>query len=256
MSAPQCQSAPLARAGCRHTATGEALPTAPLDRLILLRLSHLLNAALETEFEHFRARHATLRDGRGRPVVVRNGHLPARSLQTALGAIEVHAPKTRVRGPARLMFRSQIIPRYVHHLDSVNADLRWTFLDGVERQDLRHTLAVLVGSDALEAVAGSLGLSAQSLQQVTCATCPKGGCPLTAHRLRAEVVGDAERRRLKAVLIAVPERGPPRLLALKEATAQSRELWQGLLDSLGADIVASARAIEAGEGVRHLPFAD
>ena len=49
----------------------------------------LLADAVEAEVAEWIDRHAHLRDEQGRRQVVRNGHLPERSITTGLGPIEV-----------------------------------------------------------------------------------------------------------------------------------------------------------------------
>ena len=58
----------------------------------------LLAQAVEAEVKDFLAAHAdeTLDDGRQR--LVRHGHLPERTIQTGIGAVEVSQPRVRDRG--------------------------------------------------------------------------------------------------------------------------------------------------------------
>ncbi|MEM7480006.1 MAG: IS256 family transposase, partial [Acidobacteriota bacterium] len=60
----------------------------------------LLAHAIEQEVtEYVSARH-DLVDPEGRRLVVRNGHLPERVLQTPLGSLSVQQPRVRDRRPA------------------------------------------------------------------------------------------------------------------------------------------------------------
>ncbi len=54
----------------------------------------LLAGAVEAEVDAFLAQHAHLRDEAGRRVVVRNGHLPQRQIQTGLGQVSVKMPSS------------------------------------------------------------------------------------------------------------------------------------------------------------------
>ena len=72
----------------------------------------LLAQAIEAEVAEFLAEHADKRDARGRVRLVRNGHLPERTVQTGIGAVPVKAP--RVRDCAgELRFTSSILPPYL-----------------------------------------------------------------------------------------------------------------------------------------------
>ena len=53
----------------------------------------MLAAAIEAEVCIFIERHGSLKTDEGTAAVVRNGHLPERSIQTGLGDIEVKIPK-------------------------------------------------------------------------------------------------------------------------------------------------------------------
>ena len=60
----------------------------------------MLAQAVEAEAAAWIADHAHLKDEAGHRQVVRNGHLPERTIQTGLGPIEVQQPRVRDRRPA------------------------------------------------------------------------------------------------------------------------------------------------------------
>ena len=72
----------------------------------------LLAEAIEAEVAAWIDAHAHLKDAAGRHQVVRNGHLPERTIQTGIGEIEVQQPRVRDRRPAgqREAFTSAILP--------------------------------------------------------------------------------------------------------------------------------------------------
>ena len=57
----------------------------------------LLAQAIEAEVAEFLARHGDQRDAAGRQRLVRNGHLPERTIQTGIGEVPVKAPRVRDR---------------------------------------------------------------------------------------------------------------------------------------------------------------
>ena len=57
----------------------------------------LLAQAIEAEVAEFLAGHAEKRDAIGRARLVRNGHLPERTVQRGIGAVMVKAPRVRDR---------------------------------------------------------------------------------------------------------------------------------------------------------------
>jgi len=60
-----------------------------LERLISEGARRMLKEALEVEVAEYIEKHAHLRDGNGRLVVVRNGSLPERELVTGVGPLEI-----------------------------------------------------------------------------------------------------------------------------------------------------------------------
>ena len=68
-----------------------------LEETLRAGAQRLLAQAIGAEVEDDVQRHAQERDGRGHRLVVRNGHLPERTLQTGLGAVRVQAPRVEDR---------------------------------------------------------------------------------------------------------------------------------------------------------------
>jgi putative transposase len=71
----------------------------------------LLAQAIEAEVAEFLRQHRDQQDGSGRARLVRNGHLPRRTLQTGIGDVPVKAPRVRDRTGA-IRFTSSILPPY------------------------------------------------------------------------------------------------------------------------------------------------
>ena len=59
----------------------------------------MLAQAIEAEVAAWIDAHAHLKDDSGRRQVVRNGHLPERTIQTGIGEIEVQQPRVQDRRP-------------------------------------------------------------------------------------------------------------------------------------------------------------
>jgi putative transposase len=66
-----------------------------LDAYVREGARKLLQAALECEVEAFVEEYAVKVDEHGRRLVVRNGYLPARSIMTGAGPLEVEQPRVR-----------------------------------------------------------------------------------------------------------------------------------------------------------------
>jgi putative transposase len=125
-------------------------PAVTLDELVKRGAQRMLQVALEAEVEGFLEQHAARRDGQGRRWVVRNGHLPQRSIMTGAGPLEVEQPRVRDRGPAegKVQFRSTILPPYLRKSKAVEELIPWLYLKGVSTGDFNEALGVLLGPDA------------------------------------------------------------------------------------------------------------
>jgi transposase-like protein len=112
----------------------------------------MLAAAVESEVSEYIAAHAGLRDEAGRRLVVRNGHLPERSIQTGLGPIEVRQPRVHDRrtdaAGNRIRFTSRILPPYLRRTKSVEELVPWLYLRGISTGDFPQALEALLGPQA------------------------------------------------------------------------------------------------------------
>lgn len=69
----------------------------PLHELIRQGARDLIAQAVETELESLLRQYEDIKAPDGRKAVVRNGHLPKRTVQTGVGDVEVQVPKVRDR---------------------------------------------------------------------------------------------------------------------------------------------------------------
>ena len=91
----------------------------------------MLATAIENEVAEYVERHAAVRDGGGRRLVVRNGRLPARQIQTGLGLVEVQQPRVNDRRinekGERMRFSSAILPPYLRRTKSLEELIPWLY---------------------------------------------------------------------------------------------------------------------------------
>ncbi len=106
--------------------------------------------AVEAEAASWIADNAHLEDEAGHKQVVRNDHLPERTIQTGLGPIEVRQPRVRDRRPAaqREAFTSAILPPDLRRTRSLEELIRWLYLKGVSTVDFSEALRALLGPEA------------------------------------------------------------------------------------------------------------
>lgn len=120
----------------------------------------LLAQAIEAEVDEHILRHQDLKDAGGRRLVVRNGHLPEREIQTPLGQIPIKQPRIndhRLDADGnRVRFKSGILPPYLRRTKSIEELIPWLYLKGISSGDFSETLSVIL-------VKNAAGLSAASV---------------------------------------------------------------------------------------------
>jgi putative transposase len=110
----------------------------------------MLAQAIEAEVAAWIDDHAHLKDQAGRQQVVRNGHLPERTIQTGLGPVGVRQPRARDRRPVdeRESFTSAILPPYLRRTKSLEELIPWLYLKGISTGDFAEALQAILGPDA------------------------------------------------------------------------------------------------------------
>jgi transposase-like protein len=118
-----------------------------LEETLRAGAQQLLTQAIEAEVEAYVRRHAQERDERGHRLVVRNGHLPERVLQSGLGALRVKAPRVEDRREGQ-HFTSAILPRYLRKVPSLENLIPTLYLLGVSSSDMTRALEAILGPGA------------------------------------------------------------------------------------------------------------
>ncbi len=121
-----------------------------LTEVLRLGAQKLLAQAIETEVADWIDQHQHLQDHANHRQVVRNGHLPARTISTGVGPVEVKQPRVhdrRLAGEAE-KFTSAILPPYLRKTKSLEELIPWLYLKGVSTGDFSEALAALLGPNA------------------------------------------------------------------------------------------------------------
>lgn len=107
----------------------------------------LLAEAVEAEVAEWIDSQANLKNADGHRQVVRNGHLPKRTITTGVGPIEVEQPRVLDRRPPSEAepFSSKILPPYLRKTKSLEELIPWLYLKGVSTGDFNEALTALVG---------------------------------------------------------------------------------------------------------------
>lgn len=111
----------------------------------------MLALAIEAEVESYIAGHARERDGRGHRLVVRNGHLPQRTIQTPLGDLAVRQPRVHDKRTdadgQRIRFTSAILPPYLRRTKTMEELIPWLYLKGISTGQFGEALSALLGQE-------------------------------------------------------------------------------------------------------------
>ena len=108
-----------------------------LSELLKTGAKQLLAQAVQAELEELLNNHKDITLDDGRQAVVKNGHLPERTVQTGLGDIPVKVPKVRDRSGQGIKFNSNLIPPYLKRAKSIEELLPWLYLKGISTGDFQ-----------------------------------------------------------------------------------------------------------------------
>ena len=205
----------------------------PLTALLRSGAQQLITQAVEAELQELLSQYSDRRTDGGHAVVVRNGHLPERDLQTGLGPVTVKIPKVRSTTGAPVTFRSALVPPYVRKTKSLEAALPWLYLKGVSSGEMGEALKVLIGVEAKGLSASTVSRLKQIWGQEYRNWCDG---PLDKDRwvyVWADGVYSGlrgEQMKLCAlVVIGVNERGEKHFLAIEDGMRESTQSWREVL---------------------------
>ena len=200
----------------------------------------MLATAIENEVADYIADHGDQRDADGRRLVVRNGHLPRREIQTGLGPIEVR--QTRVNDKRtdtegnRIRFTSKILPPYLRRTKTLDELIPWLYLRGISTGDFSQALEALLGPQAK-------GLSATNVVRLKASWEAEWkawsrrsleGKPYVyvwadGVYFNVRLEDEGNRKQCILVLMGATAGGKKELIALGEGYRESEQSWKELL---------------------------
>ena len=219
----------------------------------------MLAQAIENEVAEYLTRHADQRDADGRRLVVRNGHLPPREIQTGVGLVEVRQPrvadKRRDEQGERLRFTSQILPPYLRRTKSLGELIPWLYLRGISTGDFTEALQALLGPHAKGLSATNIVRLKESWQQEW-----KAWSQRSLHEKRyvylwadgiyfnIRLEDPGNNKQCILVLMGATEDGRKELIAVSDGYRESAQSWRELLLEAKQRGLSSDPKLATGDG--------
>ena len=214
----------------------------------------LLAQAVEQEVHEWLTERVNVTDERGRQRVVRNGHLPERTILTGIGPVEVCQPRVRDRRPQdeREEFSSKILPPYLRKTKSLEELIPWLYLKGISTGNFQEALQALVGPECP-------GLSANTITRLKSvwqeeydvwskrSLTDKEYVYIWADGIYSNVRLESDKVCL-LVLIGVTKEGKKELLAVWDGHRESELSWLEVIRDLKRRGLSIAPKLAVGDG--------
>ena len=219
----------------------------------------MLANAVENEVADYLQRHASQRDAEDHRLVVRNGYLPGRSIQTGVGLIEVRQPRVKdgrldEQGQP-IRFASKILPPYLRRTQSLNELIPWLYLRGISSGDFTEALEALLGPQAKGLSATNIVRLKESWQQEwkTWSKRPLEGKVYVyvwadGIHFNIRLEGPDNNRQCILVLMGATADGKKELIAITDGYRESTDSWRELLLEVQQRGLMASPKVATGDG--------
>jgi transposase-like protein len=225
-----------------------------LEMIIREGACRMLQAAIENEITEYIERFKDERDLRDRHLVVRNGSLPEREIVTGIGPLRVKQPRIYDKREGKA-FTSNILPRYMRRVPSIDALVPVLYLKGISTGDFSKALESILGKNASGLSATNIvrlkKLWEQDYQDWT-------GRDLSHKRyiyfwadgiyfnVRLE---DAEnKKQCILVIMGTLENGKKELVSVLDGYRESKQSWQEMMRDLKQRGLKEGPRLAVGDG--------
>ena len=224
----------------------------PLTELLRTGARKLIADAVEAELQALLSQYADFKDNHGRQLVVRNGYLPEREIQTGIGLVTVKVPKIRDKSKQGIKFNSALLPPYLRKTKSIEEVLPWLYLKGISTGDFHEALQALLGVNAK-------GLSASTISR--CKRVWEDEHDVWSRRRfeqRRYVyiwadgvyfnIRSEDAKQCILVIIGVTEDGRKEFIAIEDGYRESEQSWTELLLRIKSQGLKSSPKLAIGDG--------
>jgi len=224
-----------------------------LEALARKGARQLLAQAMEAEVCEFVEKHRAVIDEDGRRLVVRNGHLPERELVTGIGPLKIRQPRVDDRALAEEeRFSSQILPRYLRRVASVDNLIPLLYLKGVSSGDMSEALTAILGPKAAGLSASNVVRLKGLWEQDYKTWCTrdfelKRYVYFWVDGIHFNVRLDEERSCI-LVIMGANESGGKELLAISDGYSESKASWREILLDLKRRGLKIGPKLAVGDG--------
>jgi len=219
----------------------------------------MLAKAIENEVAEYIKAHSHQRDDSGHRLVVRNGYLPRRTIQTGLGPVEITQRRVNDRrtdeNGRRIRFSSKILPPYLRRTKGIEDLIPWLYLKGVSTGDFSEALEALLGPNASGLSAANIVRLKSCWQQQWAAWSRRSLADKhyvyvwadgVYFNIRLEDPGD--NRQCILVLMGATQEGCKELIAITDGYRESTQSWRELLLDVTGRGLSRAPQLAIGDG--------
>jgi putative transposase len=230
-----------------HTQTFERA----LEEIARAGARKMLQQALEYEVDEYLARSSGARTEDGQRVVVRNGHLPERAIQTGVGPLFIKQPRVRDKRGLK-KFASSILPPYLRRSPSIDTLIPLMYLKGISTNDFSEVLEAILGENAK-------GLSPTNIVRLKESweseykewslrdLSDKHYVYIWVDGIYFNVRLQNDRPCILVIIGALPD-GTKELVAVYDGHRESKESWKEVLQDLTRQGLSKAPLLAIGDG--------
>jgi len=227
-----------------------------LDELLREGARKMLQSAIEKEVSDFLENNKSNKDPEGKSLVFRNGYAPEREILSGIGQINVKRPRvddrklrTQTNSPG---FSSQILPRFLRRVPSIDNLLPVLYLKGISTGDFPTALEAILGPNAKNISANTIVRLKESWEKDYLDWSKRD---LTENKyvyfwadaIHLNVRLEKERPCI-LVIMAADKDGKKELLAVSDGLSESKIGWKDLLLDLRKRGLSEGPKLAVGDG--------